>query len=119
MAYRSLVLSILTILPLVFVYPANAHAILLSATPGMRKDTRGPDVPIKLRFNSRVDGKRSRLTLIAPNGELSALPIDEQPSPDTLTSQGKGLKSGSYIIRWQVLANDGHITRGELPFRVQ
>jgi methionine-rich copper-binding protein CopC len=57
--------------------------------------------------------------LIAPDGSRRPLEIGDQPSPDTLTSQAKQLSSGSYIIQWQVLANDGHITRGEVSFGVQ
>jgi len=29
-----------------------------------------------------------------------------------------GLAAGAYRLRWQVLASDGHITRGEIPFTV-
>jgi methionine-rich copper-binding protein CopC len=28
------------------------------------------------------------------------------------------LAPGDYRLRWQVLAYDGHITRGEIPFTV-
>src|SRR5262245_54323830 len=98
---------------------ADAHAILLSSTPQIGQVFHGPEASIKLRFNLRIDGKRSRLTLITPDGARSVLELGNQPSPDTLISQAKGLRSGSYIIQWQVLANDGHITRGEVPFRVQ
>jgi methionine-rich copper-binding protein CopC len=28
------------------------------------------------------------------------------------------LAAGAYRLRWQVLASDGHITRGEIPFTV-
>ena len=31
----------------------------------------------------------------------------------------KSLKPGAYSIRWQVLAPDGHISRGEIPFTVK
>src|SRR6266446_4590042 len=99
-------------LPMVFLlavaHTVDAHAILLSAIPETGKILRGPEAPIQLRFNSRIDGKRSRLILIAPDGSRSTIDIGNQPSPDTLTAQAKKLKSGSYIIQWQVLANDGH-----------
>jgi methionine-rich copper-binding protein CopC len=29
------------------------------------------------------------------------------------------LSPGAYSVRWQVLAVDGHITRGEVPFTVR
>ena len=119
MTLRRYALSMPIILLLTVAQTADAHAILLSATPEIGKSLPGPEAPIKLRFNLRIDGKRSRLMLVAPDGSRSPLEIGNQPSPDTLTSQAKNLKSGSYIIQWQVLANDGHITRGEVSFRVQ
>jgi len=119
MKHRRYALSIPIVLLLAVAHSADAHTILLSATPEIGKVLQGPEAPIELRFNLRIDGKRSRLMLIAPDGSRSPLQIGSQPSPDTLTSQAKQLKSGSYIIQWQVLANDGHITRGEVSFRVQ
>src|SRR5438552_3040640 len=98
--------------------PARAHAIVLSATPSPQQVVRGPDIAVKLRFNSRIDTKRSRLRLVAPNGEQLSLAISGACSPDSLLSQAKGLKGGAYTLRWQVLAADGHITQGEVPFRV-
>ena len=87
--------------------------------PGPNQLVRGPDIPVALRFNSRIDAKRSRLILVAPGGEQLPLVISGPSTPDALTSEAKGMKSGSYILRWQVLASDGHITRGEVQFRVQ
>jgi methionine-rich copper-binding protein CopC len=79
----------------------------------------GPDIQISLRFNSRIDGRRSSLVLVAPNGEQRTLVIAETTAPDSLGSQATGLTGGSYVLRWQVLAADGHISRGEVPFSVR
>ncbi len=95
------------------------HAIALFTKPALHETVSGPDVAVKLRFNSRVDGKRSTLILMTPAGERRILAIKEAPAGDSLASIAKGLKSGSYILRWQVLASDGHITRGEVPFSVK
>jgi methionine-rich copper-binding protein CopC len=107
------------LITLYFASAAYGHAIVLSATPGLHETIKGPDVPVRIRFNSRIDSKRSRLTLLAPDGKQTALGIVEASSGDSLISEAKGLKSGAYVLRWQVLAIDGHITRGEVPFRVQ
>jgi copper resistance protein C len=98
---------------------AQAHAILVTAAPSAGQVVQGPNVPIQLRFNSRIDWKRSRVVLFAPDGKPISLASGEQTSADTLSSQARGLKPGVYLIRWQVLAKDGHITRGEVGFRVQ
>jgi methionine-rich copper-binding protein CopC len=99
--------------------PAAAHAILLEAAPAARSTVAGPDLTIRLRFNSRIDGPRSRLTLALPDGRARALALEPQTAPDVLTAKAAALARGAYKLRWQVLAADGHITRGEVPFQVK
>ena len=98
--------------------PAEGHAICLESSPAPQSAVAGPNVSIRLRFNVRVDGTRSRLVLLLPNHATQALVIQEQSAADTLIAQAIGLQPSDYRIRWQVLAADGHITRGEIPFRV-
>ncbi len=110
------------VLPFAFLglaFCLHAHAILTSSIPAAKQALRGPDISVRLTFNSRIDAKRSRLTLVAPGASEIRLGIGEQPSPEVLSSVAKGLRSGSYVLRWQVLASDGHISRGEIPFTVQ
>ena len=97
----------------------DAHAVLKSSSPASGSVVAGPDVPVTLTFNVRVDAARSRLELLMPDASTIPLPASKQPSPDTLASKLSGLKSGAYTIRWQVLAPDGHISRGEIPFTVK
>jgi methionine-rich copper-binding protein CopC len=100
-------------------WPAWAHAILMGASPAAHQVVSGKTVPIKLRFNSRIDGKRSKVTLLGPDGREWPLTVESQPAPDTLAAKAEGLTPGAYVLRWQVLAADGHITRGEVPFQAQ
>jgi len=100
------------------VAPAVAHAVLLESNPALKSAVSGPDVPVKLRFNVRIDALRSRLTLIHPDGSAQPLEISKQTPADTLSAEATGLAAGAYRLRWQVLASDGHITRGEIPFTV-
>jgi methionine-rich copper-binding protein CopC len=95
-----------------------AHAILVQSTPSMNSTVAGPAFPIKLRFNVRIDATRSRLTLVKPDASTQSLAIAKDAPPDTLASQAQSLPPGEYRIRWQVLASDGHITRGEILFHV-
>lgn len=97
---------------------ADAHAILLTASPGPNEIVHGPEVLVKLRFNSRIDGARSRLFLVSANGEIKRLPITQASLPNSIDARVDRLESGAYLVRWQVLAADGHISRGEIPFRV-
>lgn len=97
---------------------AVAHAILLESSPAINSTVAGPDVAVKLRFNVRIDASRSRLTLIRPDASTQSLLLNKDATPDMLSSQAQKLSPGEYRLRWQVLASDGHITRGEIPFQV-
>jgi copper resistance protein C len=103
---------------LLTVRTAEAHAVLVESIPALNGQVSGPDVPVKLRFNVRIDAARSRLALLRSDGSTQSLELGKLTSADTLTSQVKGLAPGEYRLRWQVLASDGHLTRGEIPFTV-
>jgi copper resistance protein C len=102
----------------IFAAAATAHAVLLESNPSLKGTIAGPDVPIKLRFNVRIDSSRSRLALVRPDGSTQPLEISKQSPADSLSANATGLLPGDYVLRWQVLASDGHITRGEIPFAV-
>ena len=97
----------------------EGHAILKSSSPEHGGSVTSPELPVKLTFNVRVDAARSKLHLLMPDASTVELPIVRWPTPDTLVSKLTGLKPGAYAIRWQVLAPDGHISRGEIPFTVR
>jgi copper resistance protein C len=97
---------------------AEAHAVLVESNPALNGQVSGPDVPVQLRFNVRIDVSRSRLALLRSDGSTQSLELGKPTSADTLTSQAKGLAPGEYRLRWQVLASDGHLTRGEISFTV-
>ena len=99
--------------------PAFAHAVLLEATPTANGSISGPDINVKLRFNSRIDSARSRLTLVLPDQTLRPVALQPSSAPAALAAHITGLGSGAYTLRWQVLAADGHISRGEIPFQVK
>jgi len=115
---RVLVLFAVTLLGLLVARFVEAHAVLKQTRPTANSQVAGPDVPIMLKFNVRVDGKLSKIQLLNPDNSTTDLQLEEQTAPDTLNAKATGLKAGTYKIRWQVLAPDGHITRGEEPFTV-
>jgi len=112
------ILILLAIMVTEFSQPAWAHAILMQSKPALHSSVKGPDVAVWLRFNVRVDGSRSRVRLVAPDGAAQNLPLAKQASPDILESQAGGLKPGAYKLLWNVLASDGHISKGEVQFTV-
>ena len=99
--------------------PLWAHAVLMQSKPAVNSTVQGPDVPIWLRFNVRVDGKRSRLTLVAADGSTIDVPAPKQTAPDTLESRVTGVKPGIYKLQWRALASDGHMSNGEVDFTVK
>ena len=96
-----------------------AHAVLVDAKPAANGTVTGPDVHIQLKFNARIDGSRSRLRIVLPDRSVRPLTLNRQANPAELDSEITGLAHGTYKLQWQVLASDGHITRGEVPFQVQ
>ena len=96
-----------------------AHAILMESTPKINSSVQGPDLDITLRYNVRIDGSRSRVTLLAEDGTLTQLTLAKQAKPDILQMHASGLKAGAYKLQWNVLAADGHMSKGEVPFTVK
>ncbi len=98
---------------------AWAHAVLVSTQPGEHSTVAGPDVAVLLKYNSRIDIAHSTLTLLAPDGKVGKVVIGSQPTPGVLAAKLTGLVQGAYELRWQVLAIDGHVTRGKELFQIK
>lgn len=97
---------------------ASAHAIIVQSVPARDAVVAGPVIEVSLSFNVRIDATRSRLSLSDPTGAESRIAIATDSAPEKLTATLTDLAAGSYILHWQVLASDGHITRGDIPFTV-
>lgn len=110
---RHLIALALTLAPAA----AQAHAILEDSRPPIGGSVPAGKLVLWLRYNSRLDRGRSRLTLTRPDHSQVVLPIDPDGPPDILTAHLE-VTPGAYSVRWQVLAIDGHITRGDVPFTV-
>ena len=112
-AARPALLLLLALAPL----PAAAHAILIASAPAIDGHVPAGTVALTLRYNSRIDRGRSRLTFTRPDQTQAVLPIAADGPDDSLAATAR-LAPGAYSVRWQVLAIDGHITRGDVPFTV-
>jgi hypothetical protein len=97
---------------------AAAHAILEQSQPAAGGSVPAGKVALTFTYNSRVDRARSRLTLTHPDKSQAVLRIDPSGPPNVITSNVELAAPGPYVVRWQVLAIDGHITRGDVPFTV-
>ena len=98
---------------------ADAHAVIIDSIPAVDAVVPAGDSDVTLRFNSRIDHQRSRLTLVAPDNTSALLAISPDSAPDIVAAKMSGLAAGQYRLRWQVLAIDGHLTRGDIRFSVK
>jgi len=100
--------------------PAAAHALLLESTPADGATLTEPPAQLYLRFNSKLEKRLSHVSLSTEKGRPVALPIAVSGSerPDRLVLPLGPLAPGAYMVRYKVLAVDGHITEGILRFSV-
>src|SRR6185369_3120207 len=80
---------------------AEAHALVVTASPKADSVVAGPDSAIGLHFNSRLDRERSRLTLTLPDGTSRKIDIDTTRAPEILAARATGLQPGTYLLKWQ------------------
>jgi methionine-rich copper-binding protein CopC len=96
---------------------AKAHAILEDSSPKAGASVQAGALDLRFRYNSRIDRGRSRLTLIRADRSRDIVAIAPDGPPNTIGAH-LDLTPGSYVVRWQVPAVDGHITRGDVRFVV-
>ena len=98
---------------------ALAHAIVVKSSPVANAVVAPGRIQLDVTFNTRLDRARSRLALAAPDGRVTNVPLRDDAAPTLLSGHAEVAAPGHWTLRWQVLATDGHITRGEIPFRVR
>jgi len=101
--------------------PAAPHAIVLESSPVRDAVLERAPGQVTLRFNSKIEKRFTRITLAA--GDRPATPIalpehDDASPPDRVVIPLSPLAPGVYVLRYRVLAVDGHITEGALRFTV-
>ena len=106
---------------LLSVSPASSHAIVLESFPVADAVLERAPGQVTLRFNSKLEKRFTRITLAAGDRPPApvALPDDGAASPpDRVIIPLAPLAPGLYVLRYRVLAVDGHITEGALRFTV-
>jgi methionine-rich copper-binding protein CopC len=102
--------------------PAHGHAIVLESSPKHDATLARPPERIVLRFNSKIEKRLTRVTLTAGDGAAVPMPIATEGAgagaQDRLVIPLRPLGPGVYVLRYRVLAADGHITEGALRFTV-
>lgn len=95
---------------------AWAHAILVASVPEANSIVDGPSFDVALKFNVRIDARRSLIRLVSADGAAQTLDLVPGNTPNVILAKAKDVRPGKYKLSWQALASDGHITRGEIPF---
>jgi len=98
---------------------ASAHAIVKESRPAINEIVITQPYAISLEFNTRIDLHRSQLILFNENNMGEALPIKKDNPSYLIQAVIENRKAGSYRLRWEVLAQDGHVTRGDIPFTLR
>jgi methionine-rich copper-binding protein CopC len=101
-------------------YTLWAHAILVDSNPHDQAVVSERTFAVELAFNSRVDQSRSKVNLEGPKSNNTPVAIEKDSThPSKLIAHVSDLTAGTYKLHWQVLAVDGHITRGVISFSVR
>lgn len=99
----------------------SPHAIVLESSPIHDAVLASAPQLVTLRFNSRIEKRFTRVTLALADQAPVAVAVpaaDADAAPDRITIPLGSLGPGVYVLRYRVLAVDGHITEGVLRFTV-
>jgi methionine-rich copper-binding protein CopC len=97
----------------------QAHAIVVMSAPAANALVPAGALVITVGFNTRLDRTRSRLFVEGPDGVITSVALSSGGAETAIGGPAEVRTAGRWKVRWQVLAADGHITRGEIPFRVR
>ena len=97
----------------------EAHAVVTHATLKDATVAAGTPSETTLEFNSAIEAKLAKVTLIDDKGAERTLELagGEHPA-NVLVVSLPALTSGHYALRYKVLAADGHVTESVLRFQV-
>jgi methionine-rich copper-binding protein CopC len=98
---------------------AVAHDLVRRSEPAANAAVVAGLVSVAVVYSGKIDWARSQLALVAPSGTRRELALDGSAPPNVLQAPAPiDLTPGAYVLRWIVLSSDGHLTRGDIPFRV-
>lgn len=102
---------------------AYGHAIVIESSPKNGEALSEPPAEAVLRFNARIEKKLANVVLLKNGGTV--VPLQgrgenaTEETADVLRIRLPVLEDGSYVLRYKVLATDGHATLGELRFTLK
>jgi len=98
---------------------AHAHAVVTHAALKNGTVKAGAPSETTLEFNSAIETKLAKVTLVDDKGTERPLELAAGEHPaNVLVVSLPALTPGHYALRYKVLAADGHVTESVLRFQV-
>jgi len=95
-----------------------AHAYPTLSSPENGAVLKESPREVRIQFTEGLELAFSQITVKGPNGEVFSQGKMRQPAQDTLAIDLKSLSPGNYVVEWQVLSVDTHVTEGVLRFTI-
>lgn len=95
-----------------------SHAVVVHSS--LQDHPVKPETPtsVVLRFSLRIQLSFTKMILVDAGGKDRSLEFSAGSRPDEVEVKLPGLAAGPYVLRYKVLAIDGHLTEGVVRFRV-
>lgn len=97
---------------------ALAHAIVVESALDGGTLAAGRAQDVEVRFNVAIEADFLEAAVEGPAGPAGPVEARQGERPDTMVVRLPALSPGSYLLRYKVLAADGHLSEGALRFTV-
>jgi methionine-rich copper-binding protein CopC len=119
LASGALLSALLVLSPgVVDVSPVAAHAVIVEASLGEQALPPHRATAVRLKFNAALEPRFTRAALREPGGVERALVARGGTRREELVVDLPALEPGRYVLRYKVLAADGHLTEDIIRFSV-
>ncbi|WP_108398243.1 copper homeostasis periplasmic binding protein CopC [Devosia submarina] len=111
----------LTLLLVAAPLPVYAHAELLETVPGQEQPVSSAPKELRLAFSESLELAFANVTVTGDDGqqiELGTLSLAPMDNKTVIVTVADELPSGTYIVEYSMVSNDGHKIEGSYTFKV-
>ena len=94
------------------------HGVLIESFPSHGAILQESPATISLRFNAALEASITRITLVDLKRQSQALHVTDGSTLEQVVVSVPPLVPGVYNVNYQVLATDGHVTKGSIRFTI-
>lgn len=98
--------------------PSWGHGVLIDSTPSHGAILEKSPSIVSLRFNAALELSITHLTLVDPKKQTQDLKMTDASTIERIVATVPPLAPGVYLVKYKVLATDGHITEGSIRFTI-